>query len=109
MREVMRVSAATPRFFLRFDAAFEKAAGKNCSGSSGVKTPAEIADFMSCLKARPTKLQTFSATCDAATHKEFSFCSKLVEPPPTKNSAFVPSFWSCHPIRLLIQPAFFDH
>jgi len=29
------------------------------SGPSGVKTPEENADFMSCLKARPTKLKTF--------------------------------------------------
>src|SRR5467141_2487798 len=42
------------------------------SGPSGVKTPEENADFMSCLsflrqdkKARPTKLKTFSATCEA--------------------------------------------
>jgi hypothetical protein len=36
------------------------------SGPSGVKTPEENADFMSCLKARPTKLKTFSAACIAA-------------------------------------------
>src|SRR5467141_4573079 len=43
------------------------------SGPSGVKTPEENADFMSCLsflrqdkKARPTKLKTFSAACEAA-------------------------------------------
>src|SRR6267143_1992811 len=42
------------------------------SGPSGVKTPKENADFMSCLsflrqdkKAGPTKLKTFSATCEA--------------------------------------------
>jgi hypothetical protein len=35
------------------------------SGPSGVKTPEENADLMSCLKARPTKLKTFSATCEA--------------------------------------------
>src|SRR2546430_10774025 len=35
------------------------------SSPSGVKTPEENADFMSCLKARPTKLKTFSATCEA--------------------------------------------
>src|SRR6266704_1282150 len=38
-------------------------------GPSGVKTPEGNADFMSCLKARPTKRETFSATCKAATHK----------------------------------------
>ena len=32
---------------------------------SGVKTPDESADIMSCLKARPTKLNTFSATSKA--------------------------------------------
>jgi hypothetical protein len=40
------------------------------SGPSGVKTPEENADFMSCLKARPTKLKTFSATCIAAGRKK---------------------------------------
>src|SRR5467141_2410599 len=35
------------------------------SGPSGVKTPEENADFMSCLKARHTKLKTFSATSEA--------------------------------------------
>src|SRR6266852_4836636 len=34
---------------------------------SGVKTPEENAAFMSCLKARPTKLKSFSAACSAAT------------------------------------------
>src|SRR6266852_2271259 len=38
-------------------------------GPSGVKTPEGNADFMSCLKARPTNLETFSATCEAATHE----------------------------------------
>src|SRR5258708_21214692 len=45
---------------------------------SGVKTPEEKAAFMSCLKARPTKLKSFSASCGvehpgpagAATHKD---------------------------------------
>src|SRR5882762_178778 len=32
---------------------------------SGVKTPQENAGLMSCLKARPTKLKTFSATSKA--------------------------------------------
>jgi hypothetical protein len=32
---------------------------------SGVKTPEENADFTSFLKARPTKLQCFSAACSA--------------------------------------------
>src|SRR6266513_1788876 len=41
-------------------------------GPSGVKTPEENADFMSCLKARPTKLKTFSATCEVANHKDSS-------------------------------------
>ena len=41
-------------------------AAETCgSGPSGVKTPEENADFMSYLKARPTKLKTFSATCGA--------------------------------------------
>jgi hypothetical protein len=41
-------------------------AGERCRfGSSGVKTPEENATFMSCLKARPTILGTFSATCEA--------------------------------------------
>src|SRR6266478_4016988 len=35
-------------------------------GPSGVKTPEGNADFMSCLKARPTKHETFSAICLAA-------------------------------------------
>src|SRR5260370_17251806 len=34
-------------------------------GPSGVKTPPENADFMSCLKARPTKRETFSAASSA--------------------------------------------
>ncbi len=33
---------------------------------SGVKTPEENATCMSCLKARPTKLKSFSAACKAA-------------------------------------------
>ena len=35
-------------------------------GPSGVKTLEGKADFMSCLKARPTKRETFSAACFAA-------------------------------------------
>jgi hypothetical protein len=36
---------------------------------SGVKTPGENADFMSCLKARPTKLKSFSTTSKAASRR----------------------------------------
>jgi hypothetical protein len=46
--------------------AAEKDAKKCHFGPSGVKTPEGNADFMSCLKARPTKRETFSATCEAA-------------------------------------------
>src|SRR5713226_140654 len=50
--------------------AAEQAAGKCVFTPSGVKTPEENANFMSCLKARPTKLKSFSASCEAATHKD---------------------------------------
>src|SRR6266704_5672950 len=39
--------------------AAEQAGGKCVFRPSGVKTPEESADFMSCLKARPTKLESF--------------------------------------------------
>ena len=54
-----------PNFYWRFDVAAEQVAEICVFGPSGVKTPEENADFMSCLKARPTKLKTFSATCEA--------------------------------------------
>jgi hypothetical protein len=39
-----------------------KSAAEKCGfGPSGVKTPEENADIMSCLKARPTKRKSFSA------------------------------------------------
>src|SRR5712664_359606 len=47
------------------------------SAPSGVKTPEENADFMSCLKARPTKLKTFSATCEAC-----ATCARRLLPRP---------------------------
>jgi hypothetical protein len=43
----------------------QEAAEKCAFRPSGVKTPEESADFMSCLKARPTTLESFSATCKA--------------------------------------------
>jgi len=48
------------------DVAAEVVAEKFAFRPSGVKTPQENAGLMSCLKARPTKLKTFSATSLAA-------------------------------------------
>src|SRR5882762_756117 len=63
-------SAAEPRS--NSTSAAKQVAEICVSGPSGVKTPEENAAFMSCLsflrqdkKARPTKLKTFSATCEA--------------------------------------------
>jgi len=53
----------------------EVAAEKFAFRPSGVKTPQEIAGLMSCLKAQPTKLKTFSATSEAATHKPHLYLS----------------------------------
>src|SRR5882762_9545581 len=40
-------------------------------GPSGDKTPKENADLMSCLKARPARLKSFSTTYETATHEAF--------------------------------------
>ncbi len=60
-----------PPFYWAFDVAAEQVAEKCSLRPSGVKTPEEKAAFMSCLKARPTKLKSFSASCGAATHKAY--------------------------------------
>src|SRR5260370_24191601 len=49
-----------------FVANAEEAAGKCLFGPSGVKTPEGNAVPLSCLKARPARLPTFSAMCEAA-------------------------------------------
>src|SRR5216684_1215858 len=54
-----------PSFYWLVDVTAEQVAEKCGFRPSGVKTPEENADFMSCLKARPTKLKTFSTTCEA--------------------------------------------
>jgi len=58
-----------PSFYWLVDVTAEQVAEKCGFRPSGVKTPEENAAFMSCLKARPTKLKSFSAACEAATHK----------------------------------------
>jgi len=69
IRDSNNVVAETGKGFATHKAAIQVA--EICvSGPSGVKTPEENADFMSCLKARPTKLKTFSAACIAAGRKK---------------------------------------
>src|SRR6266853_392928 len=53
---------------------------------SGVKTPEENAAFMSCLKARPTKLKSFSAACKAASRRS---CHGRAEARPSELIVFV--------------------
>ena len=68
IRDSNNVVAETGKGFATHKAAIQ--AAETCvSGPSGVKTPEENADFMSCLKARPTKLKAFSATCEACATK----------------------------------------
>ena len=62
----MHEAGLKPSFYWRFVVPAEQVAEIRVSGPSGVKTPEENADFMSRLKARPTKLKTFSAACEAA-------------------------------------------
>src|SRR5712691_9716347 len=60
-----RVGHRGHRIGTRLASAAKQVAEKCSFRPSGVKTPEENAAFMSCLKARPTKLKTFSATCKA--------------------------------------------
>jgi hypothetical protein len=60
-----------PGISLRYGVAAEQVSRKCPFEPSGVKTPEGNADFMSCLKARPTKRETFSAICEAATSKAY--------------------------------------
>jgi hypothetical protein len=67
--------------------AAEQLAEKCALGPSGVKPPKENADFMSCLKARPTKLRSFSAACGAG-FKELRFGRAQARPSDeSRNSA----------------------
>jgi hypothetical protein len=63
----------------RIASAAKQVAEKCSFGPSGVKTPEENADFMSRLKARPTKLETFSAACKAGFK---TFASAGLKPGP---------------------------
>src|SRR5712664_1739269 len=73
IRDSNNVVAETGKGFATHKAAIQ--AAETCvSGPSGVKTPEENADFMSCLKARPTKLKTFSATCEACATRSRRIC-----------------------------------
>jgi hypothetical protein len=63
--------ALKPSFSWCFDVGAEQVAENSGFGPSGVKTPEENEDFMSCLKARPTKLETFSASCEVAIYTAY--------------------------------------
>src|SRR5713226_694238 len=60
------------RIGTRLASAAKQVAGKCGFKPSGVKTPEENAAFMSCLKARPTKLRSFSAACKAEFKKSLA-------------------------------------
>src|SRR5256885_3772336 len=74
------------------------------SAPSGVKTPEENADFMSCLKARPTKLKTFSATCEACAtqiHPAFRLTSARQSDIPPEGSRFPPQLLLTGKVKII--------
>jgi hypothetical protein len=76
---ILRLQRLKPHVFEGPNGAAEQAAEKCAFRPSGVKTSEENIDFMSCLKAQPTKHRTFSGACEAAPHKHSCGLSASIE------------------------------